>query len=113
MHTDKISPPTLLFIGDSITDCGRRAQHAPLGNGYVALVADMLKLHSPGSALRIINRGIAGNTIEDLRSRWSDHVLCEAPDWLVIKIGINDCTSPTRARSYKAHSSLPRSTIKY
>ena len=26
---------TMLFIGDSITDCGRRAAEAPLGNGYV------------------------------------------------------------------------------
>lgn len=91
MHTDETSAPTILFIGDSITDCGRREQHAPLGNGYVALVADMLRLHSPASSFRVINRGIAGNTIEDLRSRWTDHVLCEAPDWLVIKIGINDC----------------------
>src|SRR5690348_15741918 len=28
----------VLFIGDSITDCGRReGPHAPYGNGYVAL----------------------------------------------------------------------------
>ncbi|MDQ8209391.1 SGNH/GDSL hydrolase family protein [Coraliomargarita sp. SDUM461003] len=85
------SPQTILFIGDSITDCGRRQQHAPLGNGYVALVDDMLKLHQPSADFRVVNRGIAGNTIEDLRSRWTDHVLCEAPDYLVIKIGINDC----------------------
>ena len=28
---------TLLFIGDSITDCGRRGAEAPLGNGDVRL----------------------------------------------------------------------------
>ncbi|HBR94918.1 MAG TPA: GDSL family lipase [Opitutae bacterium] len=91
MRSDSPLKHKILFIGDSITDCGRREQHAPLGNGYVALVADMLRLHSPASAFSVINRGIGGNTIEDLRSRWTDHVLCEAPDWLVIKIGINDC----------------------
>ncbi len=82
---------TLLFIGDSITDCGRRDQFAPLGNGYVRLVTDMLKLHAPDHTWKVINRGINGHTIDDLRSRWTDYVLCEAPDWLVIKIGINDC----------------------
>ena len=91
MHTDKTSAPTILFIGDSITDAGRRERNGPLGNGYVALVADMLKLQASTAGLRVINRGISGNTNEDLRSRWSDHVICEAPDWLVIKIGINDC----------------------
>tara|TARA_R100000027_G_scaffold2734_2_gene2657 strand:+ start:8356 stop:8895 length:540 start_codon:yes stop_codon:yes gene_type:complete len=51
----------------------------------------MLKLNRPASSFRFINRGIGGNTIEDLRSRWTDHVLCDKPDWLVVKIGINDC----------------------
>ncbi len=36
---------TLLFIGDSITDCGRRGLEAPLGDGYVNLFSDML-LHN-------------------------------------------------------------------
>lgn len=25
---------TVVFIGDSITDCGRRGEQAPYGNGY-------------------------------------------------------------------------------
>jgi len=30
-----------IFIGDSITDCGRRAEFAPLGNGYVFMVVNL------------------------------------------------------------------------
>ncbi len=32
---------TMLFIGDSITDCGRRGAEAPLGSGYVSLFRDL------------------------------------------------------------------------
>lgn len=83
---------TILFIGDSITDCGRRdAQHQPLGCGYVRMFADMLAVREPEKKINIINTGIGGNTIEDLRSRWIDDALSHKPDRLSIKIGINDC----------------------
>jgi lysophospholipase L1-like esterase len=81
---------TLLFIGDSITDCGRNQSDVPLGVGYVRMFSDLLTIREPAKRVRIINRGIGGHTVEDLRSRWSDHVLAHRPDWLVIKIGIND-----------------------
>ncbi|MCD4830692.1 MAG: SGNH/GDSL hydrolase family protein [Anaerohalosphaeraceae bacterium] len=81
---------TLLFIGDSITDCQRREQGKPLGNGYVKFFNDLSMLRSPEKKIAIINKGIGGNTIEDLQNRWSDDVLANKPDWLSIKIGIND-----------------------
>lgn len=81
---------TLLFIGDSITDCGRNQSDVPLGVGYVRMVSDLLTIREPAKRIRIINRGIGGHTVDDLRSRWSDHVLDHRPDWLVVKIGIND-----------------------
>ncbi len=82
---------TLLFIGDSITDCGRREpQHAPLGCGYVQMVYDMLTIREPHKHITVLNRGIGGNTVADLRSRWADDVLALKPDQLSIKIGIND-----------------------
>jgi lysophospholipase L1-like esterase len=81
----------ILFIGDSITDCGRRDTHRPLGCGYVQLFADMLSVREPEKKITIINTGIGGNTAEDLRSRWFDDALSYRPDWLSIKIGINDC----------------------
>ena len=81
----------IVFIGDSITDCGRRAApHAPYGNGYVSLARALLHARYPARGLRIVNRGIGGNTIRDLAARWREDVLAEEPDWLSVKVGIND-----------------------
>jgi lysophospholipase L1-like esterase len=87
---------TVLFIGDSITDCGRRAESRPLGNGYVKLFADMATIREPDKAFRIINKGISGDRVTGLRDRWTDDVLRERPDWLSVKIGINDCHTVLR-----------------
>ena len=82
----------ILFIGDSITDCGRREpEHRTLGCGYVQMFSDMLAVREPEKQVRVFNAGIGGNNLEDLRSRWVDDVLSCKPDWLSIKIGINDC----------------------
>jgi len=92
MPTALQSGQTILFIGDSITDCGRRDNaHRPLGCGYVRFFADLLTIREPEKQVAILNRGIGGNTVEDLRNRWSDDCLSHRPDWLSIKIGINDC----------------------
>ncbi|MCG3179305.1 MAG: Acetylxylan esterase [Phycisphaerae bacterium] len=81
---------TVLFIGDSITDCGRRNESAPLGNGYVKMVNDLIAARYPSHGLTVINTGIGGNTVRDLRDRWTDDCIRHRPDWLSIKIGIND-----------------------
>jgi len=81
---------TILFIGDSITDCGRCTTDAPLGNGYVKLFADMLTIRQPKMTITVINKGIGGDVVTGLRNRWNDDVLLNKPDWLSIKIGIND-----------------------
>jgi lysophospholipase L1-like esterase len=81
---------TLLFIGDSITDCDRRNRDVPLGVGYVRMFSDLLSIREPAKHVNVVNRGISGNTVDDLRSRWTDHVLAHRPDQLVVAIGIND-----------------------
>ncbi|MBI3945168.1 MAG: SGNH/GDSL hydrolase family protein [Armatimonadetes bacterium] len=80
----------VVFIGDSITDCGRRGEHAPFGTGYVKLAIDLITARYPERRIAFLNEGIGGNTVEDLRNRWSDDVLVHRPDWLSVKIGIND-----------------------
>lgn len=80
----------ILFVGDSITDCGRRDVNRPLGDGYVKFFKDILIMNEPEKKIDIINKGIGGNTIADLQQRWTDDVIINKPDWLSIKIGIND-----------------------
>jgi len=80
----------ILFIGNSITDCGHLEENFPLGNGYVKMFSDMFTVREPEKNIHIINRGISGNTVVELKERWHEDVLNQSPDWLSIKIGIND-----------------------
>lgn len=80
----------VVFIGDSITDCGRRDVAPPLGNGYVKFVADLIAIRYPSLSVTIVNKGVSGNTAADLRERWHDDVLVLKPDWVSVLIGIND-----------------------
>ena len=84
---------TFLFIGDSITDCGRRDAEAPLGNGYVRTFTELVTARWPGRRIEWINKGIGGNKVSDLHGRWRDDVLSHLPDRLSVKIGINDLHS--------------------
>jgi len=69
----------VLFIGNSITDCYRREEHKPLGNGYVLFFKDHVNILRPDIKLTIINKGISGNTIIDLKEGWEDDVIYNAP----------------------------------
>lgn len=80
----------VLFIGDSITDCGRRDVAAPYGDGYMNLVRALVTASHPHLELTWINRGVSGDTSRNLKARWETDVIDERPDWLSVKIGIND-----------------------
>ncbi|MCX6366371.1 MAG: SGNH/GDSL hydrolase family protein [Armatimonadetes bacterium] len=88
----------LLFIGDSITDCGRARpvgeanpwNWGEIGNGYVRDVAATIGAAYPERGIRIRNVGSSGNTVRDLAARWKSDVTDLAPDWLSVMIGIND-----------------------
>ena len=84
------SGETVVFAGDSITDCGRRDSSYPYGSGYVRQTIDLISARYPNHGLTFYNEGIGGNTVVDLRDRWADDVLRREPDWVTIKIGIND-----------------------
>ena len=86
---------TLLFQGDSITDCGRITSGGAgypkdlWGPGYAGMIATQLMGDQPGK-WQIINRGISGNRIVDLYARWRIDALNFSPDIISILIGVND-----------------------
>ena len=82
----------VLFIGDSITDCGRRGEHAPLGAGYVRKVTELITAKYPERRIEYVNKGIGGDVVEGLEARWETDVIAEKPHWLSIKIGINNAS---------------------
>lgn len=88
---------TVLFIGDSVTDCDRAKTSniyawAPRchGESYVADVEAELLLSYTDLQIKILNRGISDNTIRDLKERWQTDVTDWNPDWVFVLIGIND-----------------------
>lgn len=94
---------TLLFIGDSITDAGRARDHEEdKGSGYVSLLNACLRFKYPSHHLTVLNRGISGNRVRDLRSRWQADCLDLSPDILTIYIGINDTW-----RRYDSNDPIP------
>ncbi|WP_159884859.1 SGNH/GDSL hydrolase family protein [Paenibacillus puerhi] len=80
----------IVFIGDSITDKGRKKDPMKLGTSYVRLLHDWLTATYPELSLRIINEGVSGNRVTDLAKRWTLDVLDHKPQWISISIGIND-----------------------
>ena len=82
---------TIEFIGDSVTDSGRRElPTAPLGTGYVSKVQQLLQAGYPELGLKVLNKGVNGDRVPNLKARWSEDVIEVDPDWLFIYIGIND-----------------------
>ena len=82
---------TVLFQGDSITDCGRNfADQNSLGDGYANIVVNMFQIMFPEHKVKFINKGISGNRAIDLLERYDEDIKKINPDFISILIGIND-----------------------
>jgi len=82
---------TILFIGDSITDAGRREVGADkLGSGYVFFAGNLLLARYAHLNLRILNKGVSGDTTRSLKWRWDRDCISHSPGVLSLMIGIND-----------------------
>lgn len=73
-----------VFIGDSVTDCGR-LELPPYGDGYVRDIVASGRL-----AGTVVNVGTSGHRLVDLLPRWERDVIAAAPTRVSIAIGIND-----------------------
>ena len=83
------------MIGDSITDAGRarpvgEGRGDAIGRGYVMMVDALLNAVYAEQQIRVVNQGISGNTVRDLKARWQADVLELKPDWVSVMIGAND-----------------------
>ena len=99
----------ILFIGDSITDCGRdRNDLASLGMGYAAMLAGRLGLNHAELNLRFRNTGISGDSTHHMLARWDADCIDLKPDWVSILAGVNntwrryDQNDPTPDDLFKA-----------
>lgn len=88
---------TVLFQGDSITDCGRSRDNegtpnntGALGSGYAMIAAAELLATMPAASLQCFNRGISGNRIVDLYARIKADFINLRPNLASILIGVND-----------------------
>ena len=97
--------PKVLFIGDSITDgnwgnSDGTAQPSSVrnhwdmnhiyGSGYMYLCASYYQGNYPEREYRFFNRGISGNTLNDLKNRWEEDAVAIHADVVSVLIGTND-----------------------
>lgn len=98
-----------LFQGDSITDGKRGRNNDPnhiMGHGYAFSIASRIGADFPHNNFQFFNRGISGNKVTDLQTRWEKDTLNLKPDVLSILVGINDVNQciddPAKAQNIEA-----------
>ncbi len=98
----------VLFIGDSVTDGGwgrsggsmmpsAKRNHTDLnhiyGHSYMMLCAAQIEATQPEEGHEFFNRGISGDDIPLLETRWQDDAVALKPDVLSLLVGVNDVYS--------------------
>ncbi|WP_186297711.1 SGNH/GDSL hydrolase family protein [Sedimenticola selenatireducens] len=89
--TTAISPVTLVFMGDSITE-GQYVHHSLR---WTEMVAKQVRLdvsrRIDSDSLHFFNRGISGETTRQGLERFPRDVQVLQPDIITIQFGLNDC----------------------
>ena len=91
-----ITMKTILFQGDSITDCGRLRKEtpdliskilkkSPMGRGYPVLISKEL-----AGEYNFVNRGVSGDRILDVYARVVRDIIKIKPDYMSLLVGVND-----------------------
>ena len=78
----------IVFLGDSITDAGRKESPNQLGYGYVNIFSE--QLNKQNQQLNIINKGVDGQFTEQIAQSLHPECIFLRPDYVSILVGIND-----------------------
>lgn len=112
---------SVLFIGDSVTDGGwgnsggkmtasDKRNHNDMnhiyGHSFMMLCATHYESNMPDAKWKFYNRGISGNTLADLASRWHSDALSLHPDVVSILVGINDVYAFIKSRKDNPEASF-------
>lgn len=86
---------TVMFTGDSVTDCGRARPvggygFGTIGDSYLARIFIDTWADMPNHSIRYLNSATSGNTSGMLLARFEEEVLSYQPAYVFIMIGIND-----------------------
>lgn len=82
---------SMLFIGDSITDCNRdRDDRNSAGDGFVCRIKTLVSSRFADSSMEIINKGISGDRVDSLLERLDEDCIQLQPDFVNILVGINN-----------------------
>ncbi|HZC76499.1 MAG TPA: GDSL-type esterase/lipase family protein [Ktedonobacterales bacterium] len=83
---DPLDIPTMrvVFFGDSLTE-------GTNGASYLRLLAERVRAEQALAAVELVNAGVGGDTVVNLLRRMKRAVVAQAPDWVVVFIGCNDC----------------------
>src|SRR6188768_2701318 len=98
-------PVTIVAIGSSSTS-GAGAS-SPAAN-YPSRLAIELKQHFPKLSITVLNRGVSGEEIADMLSRFDSAVLAEKPDLVLWQLGTN---SVIRGHKLGGHDALIRTGL--
>lgn len=85
----------IVALGDSLTFGWM------VDKGYLTFLKDMLHSKYPGSQIKIINRGIPGDTAEGGLYRLENHVLNEDSDLVIIQFALNDAYQDYPLKKFK------------
>jgi len=78
------TPVKIVAFGDSLTNGWM------VHKGYINFLEEKLRKKYPKSPLKIINRGVPGNTAQDAMYRIKEDVLDENPHLTIIQFALND-----------------------
>ena len=82
----------ILFAGDSITHGGRLERmdvNHLMGHGFQSIISSRLATDNIENLPKFYNKGISGDTVSKIYSRWGDAIKCK-PTIINLLIGVND-----------------------